>query len=161
MNPKLPIVTQARGNGGEYAPAVRRRIVAALKLGGTRTAAAESSGIHRDTFYEWLKDPAFEAEVRQAEAAAELLYTRLLKGHAARDPRSAQFWLERRRPSTWREKVSLLAPDPTLEDVIEESLSDDQLRERLAVLAAEALERGATPGASGDEGGEPPAGSED
>jgi len=159
-NPKLPTVS-VKGGGARYPDSVRRRVLAALKLGGTRTAAAESSGIHRDTFFEWMKEPEFEEAVRQAEAAAELHYTRLLRGHAARDPRSVQFWLERRGPKSWREKVSVLGEDQSLEDVIDESLDDDELRGRLADLAREALRRGSSSDPEGDGSGDPSEGSED
>ncbi len=63
-------------------PEVRDRIIALLRAGNARRAAAEASGICEDTFYEWLKRGSersrgefseFSEAVRRAESEAEAL----------------------------------------------------------------------------------------
>ena len=48
----------------------QRRAVEALLTTGEVAAAAAAAGVSRDTLYRWLKQPAFLAAVRGAEAAA-------------------------------------------------------------------------------------------
>lgn len=65
---------------------VENAILKALKRGATRTAACEKAGIHRATFYEWLKDPTkatFSDEVTRAEAEAEIHHTDTIHEAAA------------------------------------------------------------------------------
>ncbi len=56
----------------------QRRAVEALLATGEAAAAAREAGVARDTLYRWLKQPAFLAEVRKAEAAALDELSRLL-----------------------------------------------------------------------------------
>ena len=48
----------------------QRRAVGAFLATGEVSAAAQEAGVHRDTLHRWLRQPAFRAAVRQAEAAA-------------------------------------------------------------------------------------------
>lgn len=48
----------------------RRRAAEALLATGEVKAAAELAGISRDTLHRWLREPAFLAAVRKAEAEA-------------------------------------------------------------------------------------------
>lgn len=50
--------------------AKQRRAVAALLTAGDASAACAAAGISRDTLYRWMKQPAFLAAVRAAEADA-------------------------------------------------------------------------------------------
>ena len=56
----------------------QRRAVASLLTTGEVSAAAREAGVHRDTLHRWLKQPAFLAAVRAAEAAALDDLSRLL-----------------------------------------------------------------------------------
>ncbi len=56
----------------------RRKAVEALLSTGEVAAAAREAGVDRVTLYRWLKEPAFLAEVRKAEAAALDELSRLL-----------------------------------------------------------------------------------
>ena len=72
-------------------------ICALLRTGTTRKAAANASGIHEDTFYEWMKDSEFSESVKSAEAEVENEMASLVQV-AARDTwQAAAWWLERRR----------------------------------------------------------------
>jgi len=48
----------------------QRRAVEALLAAGEVSAAAKEAGVHRDTLHRWLRQPAFLAAVRDAEARA-------------------------------------------------------------------------------------------
>ncbi len=54
----------------EDLPARQRRAVAALLTAGDVSAAARETGVSRETLHRWLRQPAFLAAVREAEAAA-------------------------------------------------------------------------------------------
>jgi len=79
-----------------------------LRLGMTRSAAAGAAGVTRVTFYNWLKDEAFAAEVEKAEHEAEASYTRMLAQAAVEGSVPAiQFWLERRRPADYGRRLDV------------------------------------------------------
>jgi phage terminase small subunit len=48
----------------------QRKAVEALLTTGDVSAAAKDSGVSRESLYRWMKQPAFLAAVREAEAAA-------------------------------------------------------------------------------------------
>lgn len=56
----------------------QRKAVEALLITGDVTAAAKEASIGRGTLYRWLKEPAFLAAVREAEARALDELSRLL-----------------------------------------------------------------------------------
>ena len=56
----------------------QRRAVGALLTTGEVVDAAQAAGVSRDTLYRWLKTPAFQLAVRQAEAQALDDLSRLL-----------------------------------------------------------------------------------
>lgn len=82
---------------------VRERILAALRAGSTRTAAAESAGIHRSQLARWMERFAsFRDAVMQAEAEVEVgAATAIHQAFEAGDWRAALAWLERRRNQEW------------------------------------------------------------
>jgi hypothetical protein len=106
--------------------------------------------------------PGFRGDVESAESAAERMYTgRLARRAAAGDTRAIEFWLSRRRGKNWREKVTFIDEEASLEDVMSEAAEDDELRARLADLADEALRRRASGSGESGEDGAAPAGSPD
>ncbi len=56
----------------------QRKAVEALLTTGEVAAAAQASGVSRDTLYRWLKQPPFREAVREAEARALDDLSRLL-----------------------------------------------------------------------------------
>ncbi len=56
----------------------QRKAVEALLTTGEVVDAAQAAGVSRDTLYRWLKAPAFQLAVRQAEAQALDDLSRLL-----------------------------------------------------------------------------------
>jgi transposase-like protein len=56
----------------------QRKAVEALLTTGEVTAAAQAAGVSRETLHRWLKQPLFQAAVRDAEARALDDLSRLL-----------------------------------------------------------------------------------
>jgi transposase-like protein len=56
----------------------QRKAVEALLTTGEVTAAAQAAGVSRETLHRWLKQPGFQAAVRDAEARALDDLSRLL-----------------------------------------------------------------------------------
>lgn len=157
-SPKLPVVHTGETGRPPYSDAVRKKIIRLLKVGCTRPAAFGQAGIGEATMYRWLKDiDGFREEVQAAEAHAESVYTTRLATRAeAGDTAAIKFWLERRRHGHWRERTSIVDEDPTLEDVIANEATDDDIRAGLADVIAELDRRRASSASDGDDGGEPP-----
>lgn len=93
-------------------PAVEAAILAGLRAGLTRTAAAESNGVERTQLYRWMaRFATFRNAVMQAEAQAEVRATVTLRQAGEGDWHAALAWLERRRPDDWgrRDRVEITA----------------------------------------------------
>ena len=93
-------------------PARETAILAALRAGMTRTAAAESNGIERTQLWRWMAaDATFRNAVIEAEAAAEIRMTITLRQAGETDWKAALAWLERRRPDDWarQDKIEIIS----------------------------------------------------
>lgn len=111
------------GRPAKLTPERQKLIVELLRRGNTREAAAAGAQIDRRTMYKWLAAyPWFKAAVEKAEHEAEVLFVQrifeaatqseviehfdsrgnLLTRRVKRDPKAAEWWLERRRRDTWR-----------------------------------------------------------
>jgi len=87
---------------------------AALEAGNTRAAAAQAAGIAPDTLRTWMRQGEQQATgrhrtlartVEQAEAQAESEAVAEIRAAWKRGEwRAAAWWLERRRPETYREQ---------------------------------------------------------
>lgn len=122
INERLPVV---HGTGGapRYADSVRQKILNGLKLGWTRSAAYGRAGVAMSTFYEWMKedDRSFAEAVVQAEAYAHSTYTtRLGRQAAAGSVKATTFFLERRHPADWGQKIDVTVRARTVEDELDE-----------------------------------------
>lgn len=86
-----------------------------LQGGNYVATACAAVGIHRDTYYEWLRqgqEPgaspelrSFAEDVMQASASSEAELVSLIRTSAADDWRAAAFLIERRHPKRWNEKT--------------------------------------------------------
>ena len=87
-------------------------ILAALRAGCTRRAAAAMGGIGQSTLYTWLAaDGTLLESVERAEAEAEAMFSAAV-ARAAQDPKTwtaAAWWLERRKHMDYarRDKVEM------------------------------------------------------
>lgn len=91
---------------------VRRKVIAALRVGASRTAAAVRAGIGASTLHEWMartgeEEPyaSFRVEVEEAEAICELRLSSTVFKAALGDPNQARWLLERRFPGEWGKKT--------------------------------------------------------
>jgi hypothetical protein len=95
-------------------PEVSARIVQALRLGAHRCVVAEAAGISRTTLWRWLEQGEAEREgrfrelytaARRAEAEAELRHVALVDRAAQSDWRASAWWLPRRYPERYGQRV--------------------------------------------------------
>ena len=109
-------------------------IRAALEAGNTRAAAAQAAGIAPDTLRTWMRQGEQQATgrhrslartVEQAEAQAEAEAVAEIRAAWKRGEwRAAAWWLERRRPETYREQKEQrgsAAPEETTVRIIYEA----------------------------------------
>lgn len=83
-------------------------ILNALRLGNTRTIAAAYAEVHRDTFYEWMRDPTFSDAVEKAEADAEARFVgQIVKAAHGGTWQAAAWWLERRNQNSWGKRIDV------------------------------------------------------
>jgi hypothetical protein len=148
-NDSLPVVHTGEGGRPRYSDAVKRKLLAALRIGMTRYGAAGSAGIHPSTFYEWInKDDDWRAKVEEAEAFGAASYEGDLSSlrRPATPPavrmRAVEFWLSRRRSKDWKEQTAVELTLPRSVEIARSDLPDDDLAERLAVLGEELVRRG-------------------
>lgn len=105
-------------------PAVRQKIVDALRSGALRKDAAKFSGVNEGMLKQWMRrgragmEPyvSFVTEVETAEAEAAIQMTQIVFTAGAKDWRAAAAWLKANRRDIWGDKV-----DVRIDDVREEA----------------------------------------
>jgi len=93
----------------KYNPTIVKQICAELGEGMTRQDAARLSGIHKDTFYEWMKRSDFSDAVELAESEYIKKHTKILNVKSLHEPTGARALdiLARRRPEEWGDKTKV------------------------------------------------------
>ncbi len=114
------------GRPSKLAPEVQAKIVQALAGGNYRNVAAGYAGITAKTLIDWMNRGevdeanddstpfrAFRKSVLEAEEKAHVRAVALIQKHAEKDPKAAQWWLERKHPDQWgrKDKLSLEGPN--------------------------------------------------
>jgi hypothetical protein len=87
-----------------------RKIVAALKKGATRTAAAAKAGLSLATLSRWCEaDAEFAESIAIAEGCAEASVSEVLFDAATkgREWRAGESWLKRRRRHEWGDSLNV------------------------------------------------------
>ena len=80
-------------------------VLAALRAGCTRTAAAQAAGVDPGTVQRWACRETVQNQLEQAEAAAEVLHVAvIMRAAQAGSWKASAWWLERRRPAEWGSK---------------------------------------------------------
>lgn len=92
------------------------KLLAGLRLGMTRRAAASHAGFSKTTLYRMLENDAdgtLVTEIEKAEAHAEGTYTGIIAAASEKNWQAAAWWLERRHPQDYakRERVEMSGPD--------------------------------------------------
>ena len=98
----------ASGRPSVLTPEVQRKVLAALRCGLSRAAAAARAGVGARTLRDWMArtdatEPyaSFRAEVEAAEGACEARLAAVVFKAALEDPNQARWLLERRFPASW------------------------------------------------------------
>jgi len=137
---------------------ILNKICSFIKNGNTVETAARCSGIHRDTFYDWMKrGRAGEDGYKQAAVAVDLalamgeaIDVATIRAASATSWQAAAWRLERRYPKAWgRKDHHHIVQERQIAGVDLARISDDEL---LAILAGSS--KTDEPGESLDE--EPP-----
>ncbi len=104
-----------RGRPSKLTPQFREEFVNLIKYGNYVETACAMMGIDRSTYYYWMKKGEnskratkyrkFYLEVEHAKAWSEARDLAILKKHAETNWRAMAWYLERRYPGHWGEKV--------------------------------------------------------
>ena len=110
----------AGGRPSVLTPEVRKKLLAGLRCGLSRAAAATRAGIGARTLREWMArtdaaEPyaSLRAEVEAIEADCEARLTAVVFKAALADPNQARWLLERRFPQRWARRP--IEPEPEAE----------------------------------------------
>ena len=103
---------------------IRAKVMELLRAGNTRLCSALSSGISKESFYNYMKrDESFASDVEKSEAVAEALHvTVIAKAAQLGDWRASESWLKRRRRADWGDYVTVDKLDVT-------QMTDEQLED--------------------------------
>ena len=104
--------TDKGGRPSVLTPEARKKILAALRCGLSRAAAATRAGVGARTFRDWMAreddvEPfaSFRVEVEAAEASCEARLSAVVFRAALEDPNHARWLLERRFPASWARRT--------------------------------------------------------
>lgn len=100
-------------------PELQQKIVKAIQAGAYVETAAAFAGIHKDTFYDWMRRGArnagrdkpyreFSDAVQKAMAEAEVKDIHTIDVAAKKDWKAAAWKLERRHPERWRRRTDAI-----------------------------------------------------
>lgn len=140
------ILATIEPSGAKRTPQRAVAVAQALMVGATKRAAAAHAGIDDNTLHRWIHDdPAFRALVEAAEGAAEMTYVTAVYRAATTDPKTAMWWLERRRPKEYgrRDRMDITYETRELARSIaeENGLDEEALLARAQQIVAQARER--------------------
>jgi transposase len=120
------------GRPTKYTPTMRAGILKALRAGNTRTNAAESMGIDRNTLARWIdEDDAFCRAVKDAESVAEQEAVDAIKSQFGQQWTAAAWYLERKKPDDWgkRERMDVTSGGQPISFTLQIGQSDDADRD--------------------------------
>ena len=103
------MASDKKGRPTSLTPETGERIIGFLRLGNYIETACNASGIHKDSFYEWLKraktgeEPfaKFASQVDEAVALAEARDLQTIQKASGEQWQAAAWRLERRYPERW------------------------------------------------------------
>lgn len=140
--------TRKTGRKSKLTEEVQAAIVQAVEAGNYRHVAAEAAGVHKATFYRWMKAGEKEREgelrdfcdaVKKAERKAELRIVGVIETAALSTWQAGAWLLERRHPLRWgridRTRVKLSGK-------VEHHTEGDELDRLIDALAKRETESG-------------------
>lgn len=155
------------GRSTKLTPALQERIVRAVREGNYPETAAQSEGVHRDTYYSWMergrKGEApfadFSDSVTRARATAQRKMLGLVAKAAPKDPENARWYLERTAPDLFGRRDKLVVENLVSQELdgflarLEQRLPPETYERVLTALADDAAGDGAPEPPPGDAGG--------
>ena len=115
----------------EYTPTKITKFVEAFNNGYSIAEACQYAGVHRDTYYSWIKKyPGFEEKMNVAKLminrrAKEIVVKSIIDGNTS----NAKWWLEHKDPDFKNKSAVELNPAiKTFEDKIKDFLDDPAIR---------------------------------
>jgi hypothetical protein len=133
------------GRPTKLTPELQEELLKALRGGAYVEDACGYVGIHKDTFYEWMRRGAdgddlyseFSDAVEKARATAVVRNIALLQKAAEDSWQAAAWWLERTRPNQYGRRTNIAGPDG---GAIEIKTDDAEREERLRAIVQRALD---------------------
>ena len=133
------------GRPTKLTPELQEELLKALRGGAYVEDACGYVGIHKDTFYEWMRRGAdgddlyseFSDAVEKARASAVVRNIALLQKAAEDSWQAAAWWLERTRPNQYGRRTNIAGPDG---GAIEIKTDDAEREERLRAIVQRALD---------------------
>lgn len=160
------------GRPTKLTPALQARIVKLVREGNYPETAAQSEGVHRDTYYSWMERgrkgekpfAEFSDAVTRARATAQRKMLAHVAKAAPKDPENARWYLERTAPDLYGRRDKLVVENLVSQELdtflarLEQRLPTEIYERVLAALTDDAAGDGAARPPSSDEGrgGVPP-----
>jgi transposase-like protein len=154
------------GRPTKLTPALQARIVKLVREGNYPETAAQSEGVSRATYYEWMERGRrrespfadFSDAVTRARATAQRKMLGIVVKAAPTDPENARWYLERTAPDRFGRRDKMVVENLVSQELdgflarIEQRLDLETYERVLAALADDAAGDGAPEPPSSDEG---------
>lgn len=114
-------------------PKTIKIILDAIRSGASQRDASALAGISEDTLSIWKRDSDFSEQMRQKEIEYKMEHIKIIKEASKKTWQAAAWWLERRYPSEYTNKVRVENPEPIRTGF--EGLTDEELMERVDQMA--------------------------
>lgn len=141
------------GRPSVLTPEVRRKLLAGLRCGLSRAAAATRAGIGARTLREWMArtdtaEPyaSLRAEVEAVEADCEARLSAVIFKAALNDPNQARWLLERRFPQAWGRRTVLVDETPRRIRSLEEIAAERRAQQAAGYSATVPWRKAPAPG---------------
>jgi transposase len=137
------LVGEMRGKRRALTPELQRTICEAIEAGNTRECAAGMAGVSERWLHEHMaKHAEFAAAIACADAVAEAHHVKVVQRAASRGTwQAAAWWLERRRPQVWGQRVRIDVEERIRTLATQYGLDGDEAVAEAERLLAEAKER--------------------
>ncbi|MCF7864992.1 MAG: hypothetical protein K9M11_00610 [Candidatus Pacebacteria bacterium] len=126
-------MTQILKGKTKATPKTIKIILDAISHGASQRDASALAGISEDTLSFWKRDSDFSEQMRQKEIEYKMEHIKIIKEASKKTWQAAAWWLERRYPSEYTNRVRVETPEPMRTGF--EGLSDDELQERIDKMA--------------------------
>ncbi len=115
-------------------PKTIKIILDAIRSGASQRDASALAGISEDTLSIWKRDSDFSEQMRQKEIEYKMEHIKIIKEASKKTWQAAAWWLERRYPSEYTNRVRVETPEPMRTGY--ESYSDEEMDALLEKLRA-------------------------